>query len=164
MLARARSASLFLTGTSPIREDPMNRASREPTLLTMTCGRPSCPRRWHGLAAASVHAPGATPLTEATMMFLDCPAYLDQDGAVRCGLPAEVSCRFTMHSTDGPLESATIRCPAGHYFCGAIESLTWPGKDKHDPGSPAVTSRARRGSVQGSRDDADGSDVRDDPA
>jgi hypothetical protein len=73
-------------------------------------------------------------------MFLDCPAYLDQDGAVRCGLPAEVSCRFTMHSTDGPVESATIRCPAGHYFCGAIESLTWDRKDKHDPGPAAVTS------------------------
>jgi hypothetical protein len=27
---------------------------------------------------------------EATMMFLDCPAYLDQNGAARCGLPAEV--------------------------------------------------------------------------
>jgi hypothetical protein len=27
------------------------------------------------------------------MMFLDCPAYLDQEGAVRCGLPAEVRCR-----------------------------------------------------------------------
>ena len=86
------------------------------------------------------------------MMFLDCPAYLDQDGAVRCGLPAEVRCRFTMHSTDGPLESAMIRCPAGHYFCGAIESLTWPGKDKHDPGSAAVTSCAGRDSVQGSHD------------
>ena len=24
------------------------------------------------------------------MMFLDCPAYLDQNGAARCGLPAEV--------------------------------------------------------------------------
>ena len=98
------------------------------------------------------------------MMFLDCPAWLNRDGAERCGLPAEVSCRFTMRSTDGPVESAMIRCPAGHYFCGAIESLTWDGKDKHDPGSPAVTSRARRVSVQGSRDDADGSDVRDDPA
>jgi hypothetical protein len=68
------------------------------------------------------------------MMFLDCPAYLDQDGIVRCGLPAEVRCRFTMCSTDGPVESAMIRCPAGHYFCGAIESLTWDGRGKHDPG------------------------------
>jgi len=29
------------------------------------------------------------------MMFLDCPAYLDRQGAVRCGLPAEVRCQFT---------------------------------------------------------------------
>ena len=90
------------------------------------------------------------------MMFLDCPAYLDQEGAVRCGLPAEVRCRFTMRSTDGPIESAMIRCPAGHYFCGAIESLTWDGTDKHDPGTAAVTSRAGRDSVQGSHDGRDG--------
>jgi len=83
------------------------------------------------------------------MMFLDCPAYLDQDGAARCGLPAEVRCRFTMHSTDGPMESAMIRCPAGHYFCGAIESLTWDDKDKRDPGSVAVTSRAGRDNASG---------------
>jgi hypothetical protein len=48
------------------------------------------------------------------MMFLDCPAYLDPGGAARCGLPAEVRCRFTMQSTDGPADSAMIRCPAGH--------------------------------------------------
>jgi len=90
------------------------------------------------------------------MMFLDCPARLDHDGALRCGLPAEVRCRFTMHSTDGPLESAMIRCPAGHYFCGAIESLTWPGKDKHDPGSPAMPSRAGRDSAQRSHDSRHG--------
>ena len=50
-----------------------------------------------------------------------------------------------MHSTDGPIESAMSQCPAGHYFCGAIESLTWNGTDEHDPGSAAVTSRAGRG-------------------
>jgi len=66
------------------------------------------------------------------MMFLDCPAYLDQHGAVRCGLPAEVRCRFTMRSTEGPVESAMIRCPAGHYFCAAIESLTRDRTDHHD--------------------------------
>jgi hypothetical protein len=101
------------------------------------------------------------------MMFLDCPAYLDQDGAARCGLPAEVRCRFTMRSTDGPVESTMIRCPAGHYFSGAIESLTWDGKDKHDPGSAAATSRARRDSVQGSHDGrhgSGGSALRDVPA
>jgi hypothetical protein len=39
---------------------------------------------------------------ESGLMFLDCPAYLDEEGAVRCGLPAEVRSRFTMTSTDGP--------------------------------------------------------------
>jgi hypothetical protein len=59
------------------------------------------------------------------MMFLDCPAYLDGGGTARCGLPAEVRSRFTMRSTDGYLESAMIRCPAGHWFNGPIELLTW---------------------------------------
>ena len=59
------------------------------------------------------------------MMFLYCPAYLDQNRAVRCRLPAEVRCQFTMRSTDGPLESAMIRCPVGHAFNAPIEFLTW---------------------------------------
>ncbi len=57
-------------------------------------------------------------------MFLVCPAYLDTDGARRCGLPAEVETRYTMRSTDGPLDSAKIRCPRGHWFNGPIEFLT----------------------------------------
>ena len=61
---------------------------------------------------------------DSGLMFLDCPAYLDRDGAERCGLPAEVKSRFIMESTDGPLDSAMIRCPAGHWFTGDIESLT----------------------------------------
>jgi hypothetical protein len=60
----------------------------------------------------------------SALMFLDCPAYLGRDGAQRCGLPAEVRCRFIMESTDGPLDSAMISCPAGHWFTGPIESLT----------------------------------------
>jgi hypothetical protein len=57
------------------------------------------------------------------MMFLDCPAYLDENTGVRCGFPAEVRCRFIMDSTNGPLESVAIRCPSGHFFNGPIESL-----------------------------------------
>ncbi len=56
--------------------------------------------------------------------FLDCPAYLDKSGSVRCGLPAEVEGRYLMSSTDGPLESARIRCPRGPWFNGPVESLT----------------------------------------
>jgi hypothetical protein len=58
-------------------------------------------------------------------MFLDCPAYLDEHRSRRCGLPAEVQRRFIMDSTDGPLESAMIRCPAGHVFNGPIEFLSY---------------------------------------
>jgi hypothetical protein len=62
---------------------------------------------------------------DPTMTFLDCPAWLDDTGASRCGLPAEVRSRYIATSTDGPLESAMIRCPLGHWFNGPIEFLTF---------------------------------------
>jgi hypothetical protein len=62
------------------------------------------------------------------MIFMDCPAYMDEHGAERCGLSAEVEHRYTVRSSDGPLESAKIRCPRGHWFNGPVESLTW---EKH---------------------------------
>jgi hypothetical protein len=68
-------------------------------------------------------------------VFFNCPAYLDKDGATRCGLPAEVESRYTMRSTDGPLDSAKIRCPRGHWFNGPIESLTVPGQPAAVPAS-----------------------------
>jgi hypothetical protein len=57
-------------------------------------------------------------------MFLNCPGYVDNDGATRCGLPAEVEYRYILNSTDGPLEGAKIRCARGHSFNGPIECLT----------------------------------------
>jgi hypothetical protein len=101
------------------------------------------------------------------MMFLDCPAYLDRDRAVRCGLPAEVRCQFTMRSTDGPLESVMIRCPAGHHFTGAVESLTCDGTDSHAPGTARPGSRAGHDSPQRGHDarhGRGGSALRDSPA
>jgi hypothetical protein len=86
------------------------------------------------------------------MMFLDCPAYLDQDGATLCGLPAEISRRFIMRSTAGPMESAMIRCPVGHWFNGPIKFLTWDSADKRDPGTAAVAPSARRDSLTRSHD------------
>jgi hypothetical protein len=59
------------------------------------------------------------------MMFLDCPAYTGGEGGARCGLPAEIKCRYTMQSTDGPLDSVMIKCPSGHLFNGPVEFLTW---------------------------------------
>jgi hypothetical protein len=80
------------------------------------------------------------------VMFLDCPAYLDAHGAERCGLPAEIEDRYSMRSSDGPLDSAKIRCPLGHWFNGPLESLIWAvpqarTRPAHD-GRPAARSDA----------------------
>jgi len=76
---------------------------------------------------------------DTSVMFLDCPAYMDSCGAARCGLPAAVEYRYTMRSTDGPLESVKIRCPRGHCFNGPVESMLWkktpdPARPSHVPG------------------------------
>jgi hypothetical protein len=89
-------------------------------------------------------------------LFFDCPAYLDQDGSVPCGLPAEVRCRFTMDSSDGPLESAMIRCPLGHVFNAPIESLTRVSMGKHARGIAGVGSGAMRDGITGGPDGRDG--------
>jgi hypothetical protein len=67
---------------------------------------------------------------KTNVIFLDCPEYMDQQGAARCGLPAEVQYRYTVESSSGPLESAKIRCPRGHWFNGPVESLTWSHSDQ----------------------------------
>jgi hypothetical protein len=33
-----------------------------------------------------------------------------------CDLPAEISDRFTLPSTDGPVEHVKTKCAAGHWF------------------------------------------------
>jgi hypothetical protein len=60
---------------------------------------------------------------ETSVMFMDCPAYMDRRGTVRCGLPAAVESRYTVRSSDGAMEGAKIRCPRGHWFNGPVESL-----------------------------------------
>src|SRR5579859_7012711 len=87
------------------------------------------------------------------MMFLDCPAYMDEEGAARCAFPAEVRRRYIMRSTDGPVESAMIRCPVGHWFNGPIEFLTCESGVNHDPGNAGVAPGPRRESV--TSEDAD---------
>jgi hypothetical protein len=58
--------------------------------------------------------------------FFDCPAYLDETGSARCGLPAEVEDEYTLQSTDGPLIGVRIRCLLGHHFNGPAEALRLP--------------------------------------
>jgi hypothetical protein len=137
--------------------------------VTLPSAHPSC----QVLAVVACHAgPMLTAdlyartlsSAEAPMMFFTCPAYLDQDSALRCGLPAEVACRFTMHSTDGPLESVMIRCPAGHCFTGPIESLNPDNTENHDPSPAGSDSSARNDSPQHGHDDQGGPALRHGPA
>ena len=96
-----------------------------------------CPH--HRLGKAGGTRTGGGAIVSGQIMFLACPAYMDREGAVRCGLPAEVSCRFIMNSTDGPLESIMIRCPSGHGFNGPVEYLAFAeparaaGQDQAQP-------------------------------
>ena len=81
----------------------------------------------------------------ASLMFLDCPAYMDKTGSVRCGLPAEVQDRYLMSSTDGALESARIRCPRGHWFNGPVEMLIPRENQVAGAQAPARPRSPRRG-------------------
>jgi hypothetical protein len=74
----------------------------------------------------------------AGVTFLDCPEYLDSRGTERCGLPAEVEYRYAIESSDGPLESAKIRCPRGHWFNGPVESLTVTAEEPLPERSPGL--------------------------
>ena len=87
---------------------------------------------------------------DGSVEFVDCPAYADRRGTIRCGLPAEVEDRYTMASTDGPLDSARIRCPRGHWFNGPIEAFSWPSEPAGQPSAHSAaptraTSRERNG-------------------
>jgi hypothetical protein len=76
-------------------------------------------------------------IMDGQAMLVDCPAFLGRDGAVRCGLPAEVEAWYTIGSTDGPLESARIRCPSGHWFNAPMEALCPAGSRRTRPVRPA---------------------------
>jgi hypothetical protein len=75
---------------------------------------------------------------DAGVTFLDCPEYLDSRGTERCGLPAEVEYWYAVESSDGPLESAKIRCPRGHWFNGPAESLTMPAEEPLSERAPGL--------------------------
>jgi len=87
---------------------------------------------------------------DGSLEFVDCPAYTDRRGTTRCGLPAEVEDRYTMTSTDGPLESARIRCPRGHWFNGPIAAFWRESRPADQPSARAAapiraTSREKNG-------------------
>jgi pimeloyl-ACP methyl ester carboxylesterase len=106
-------------------------------LLTRTLNRPltsAQPRA--GIVGQGTTTRGERMYAETT--FLDCPAYVGQDGTTRCGLPAAVEDSYTLGSTDGNLTCVKIRCPQGHLFNGPVDSLTIPTAV---PGAAAVAAR-----------------------
>jgi hypothetical protein len=82
---------------------------------------------------------------DARMTFLDCPAFLDQKGAARCGLPAVVEDHYRLGSTDGPVACVKIHCAAGHWFSGPVDALTMDADaPAADPAAAAAAVAARR--------------------
>ena len=48
---------------------------------------------------------------------------MDTTTCPECGAPAEVTDRFVLESTDGPIEHVRVRCAGMHWFLTATESL-----------------------------------------
>ena len=63
---------------------------------------------------AALRRKTGVPLMEVSMMFVDCPAYLDNSGSVRCGLPAEVEGQVSLpgHVDHGGPGAGSWRAPA----------------------------------------------------
>jgi hypothetical protein len=53
------------------------------------------------------------------LIILSCP---------ECGVPAEVTDRFSLASTHGPVDHVALRCAAGHHFRMPSEKL--PAEDQ----------------------------------
>jgi hypothetical protein len=64
--------------------------------------------------------------------LLNCPT---------CGLPAEITDRFILDGTPGPVEHVKIVCVKGHWYTPAVDQL--PALDP-EPGSPPNTASVAR--------------------
>jgi len=67
-----------------------------------------------------------------------------------CGLPAEITDRFALGGTDGPVEHVCVACVDGHYFRMPADMLTPPtqllASDRHaDPGCALSAGRSGAG-------------------
>ena len=55
------------------------------------------------------------------LILLPCPA---------CGSPAEVTDRFALTSTDGPIDHLALRCAARHHFTMLVDMLPAPSQQQ----------------------------------
>jgi hypothetical protein len=61
-------------------------------------------------------------------------------GCPDCGRPAEVTDRFVLASTDGPIEHVALSCVDGHYFRMAADGLPAVGLELLPGRQPATRS------------------------
>ena len=58
------------------------------------------------------------------LVILSCP---------ECEVPAEVTDRFSLTSTDGPVDHVALRCIAGHHFRMPAEKLSAHDQEQLSP-------------------------------
>jgi hypothetical protein len=67
---------------------------------------------------------------ETTMDLTRCP---------ECGAPAEITDRFVLESTDGPVEHARVDCAGGHWFLLSVATLYRSRRRQSGPPAPRPT-------------------------
>lgn len=58
--------------------------------------------------------------------FVACP---------ECLLPAEITDRFRLPSTDGPVEHVRVSCVAHHHFCLPLDKVVAASRSAGEPGA-----------------------------
>ena len=79
----------------------------------------------HPQSVSQAHEAGSVPTSAESrappgegrplLTVISCP---------ECGVPAEVTERFSLPSTDGPVKHAALSCAAGHHFRMAVDRLS----------------------------------------
>ena len=59
-----------------------------------------------------------------------------------CGVPAEITERFSLPSTDGPVKHVVLSCTAGHHFRMAVDRL--PAQAQEQLAGQETRSKVRR--------------------
>lgn len=57
-----------------------------------------------------------------------------------CGYPAEVTDRFALNSTDGPVDHVALQCAGGHHFRMPVDALAVQSQEQL--GAPRAMSSA----------------------
>jgi len=62
-----------------------------------------------------------------------------------CGVPAEVTERFSLPGTEGPVGHVALSCAAGHHFRMAVDGLSAPAQEQLAALPPMEASRVGAG-------------------